>query len=398
MKNFTLFVFLLFFSLKISATTSVPAAPAPVIIDPTDSRIACGGVPCKIPGVKPCPVLEAYNKDQDIYRNYVIDGVIWAKDHRYYAKGDTGALGNQEDNTFYPTEEGIYAILYSNKIHDTGLVIDLKADGNDDLNVDKIQFHSFAAAGPQLPYATADDHILLTQAKMSRGFLSFNLFTKYVDGVTKRITGVQKMNSDKDGVEFCLRGFGMVKYNHNHDSTLHGSPGTSINSDGHWSPQTDVGGTGIAEGERDEYEFGSLDLQFVDDIVVKNIYDNPPYMDFKNWQTNDKTPEGDGIYLIIFRDSYFHLYGLTSDYDKKFHRPPDYQNWGLYYRGSAYKGKYPLLSLHSASVVKRNLKIKKESDNKVVACYCYSSEFNKREFKKITTPNTTLDCDTECGP
>lgn len=348
-----------------------------------ESKFACGGEPCRIQNTRTCPAFVEYNTDQDIYRNYIIDGVIYAKDHRYYAQG-----GAQDTHTFFPKKPGDYVILYSNKIHDMGLVVDMKATNSDDANIDNIQFHSFAEDGPQLPYATDDDHLLLTTAKMSKthnNFLTFNLYTKYVNGVVPRITGLPKLNNHPDenkreGIEFCLRGFGLMKYNHNHGKEDHSDlPGVNqtVNYEGHWNPLSPV--AGVEEGERDYYEFGSMDLQFTGDIYVKDISPQPKsnFNGIDNW---NMLPEG-GLYLVNVWRAAMHYDQYSTQYEKKFHRPPNYKPYlyALYYKmpknhANEYKGNYPLLSMHPASFAKKNLMVRDETTNNIIGCYHYGEQ------------------------
>lgn len=372
------FIFICFWSFLLQA------------IDLNNPAVACGGKPCRIRNVKTCPAYVEYNTDQDIYRNYIIDGIIYAKDHRYYAKG-----GVQDTNTFFPTKPGDYVILYSNKIHDMGLVIDMQSINNDSANIDKIQFHSFADDGPQLPYATDDDHLLLTTAKMSSkhtNFLSFNLYTKYVNGVVPRITGLPKLSNhpdenNREGIEFCLRGFGLMKYNHNHGkedhSDLSGVTQHPLNSPNEWHWKSLSAVAGVEEGERDYYEFGTMDLQFTGDIYVKDV---------KNINNYDEIPL-DGLYLINMTVNTHHNY--PTEYQKKFHRPINYRGkwaaYGLYYQmpkdhADEYKGNYPLLSMHPASVAKKNLMVRNESTGEIIACYHYG----KQNF--ITSITTEAEC------
>lgn len=362
-----------FFTILILLSLSLQA------IDLTDPNVACGGEPCKIRNAKTCPAFAEYNTDQDMYRNYIIDGVIYAKDHRYYAKG-----GSQKDETFFPTKPGYYVILYSNKIHDMGLVVDMNATNDDSANMDKIQFHSFAEDGPQLPYATDDDHLLLTTAKMSSkhtNFLTFNLYTKYVNGIVPRITGLKKMNQHGEGIEFCLRGFGLMKYNNNHGAEDHddlsGITDVPNHHTGHWKPLSPV--AGFEEGERDYYEFGTMDLQFTGDIYVKEVIRSSTGI--QNYKIFDSVND-DGLYLTYISLENSHFWdtstSMDSNYARKFQWPIDYGKWALYYQmpkdhADEYKGRYPLLSMHPASVAKKNLIVRKEITGDIVGCYHYAT-------------------------
>lgn len=340
-------------------------------IDPNDPKIQCGGESCKIDGVRKCPLFKEYNTDQDIFRNYVIDGIIYVKDTNYLWK-DGGTA-----HSFFPTEPGDYVIVHSDKIHDTGLVIDMKSINDDSYNAKNIKFHSFSEDGPQLPYATDDDNLLLTTATMSKKhnkFLTFNLYTRYVNGVVPRIKGLKKQNKLGEGVEFCLRGFGLVQYNHNHDDSVKHT-NTKPDANGHWIQNAPVGSVNAVEDVRDNYEFGTLDLQFESSIVVEDELSSLEYEDLMKLS--------DGIYLAQLKDSEFEYDSYTTQYEQKFHRPPDYKKVGLYYKGADYKGKYPLLSLQPGSSLKKNM-IVEDKSGKVVGCYVYNIKPEERGLKFFT--------------